>query len=79
MVIIESSIFKGTTQMKIRKAARQLAKDLGISEVDAYMMELKTKLYIKSSELIKGSELRHAEIAKLISVLESKPALAFAA
>jgi predicted XRE-type DNA-binding protein len=92
--------------MKISKAARQLAKDLGLSEVDAYMMELKAKLYMKSSDLIKGSELNHAEIAKmigtsrsrinriansgennvsfeilikLISVLEGKPALVFAA
>ena len=92
--------------MKINKEARKLAKDLGLTEVDAYIMELKAKLYSRSAELIKSSKLTHEEIAKLIgtsrsrisrisqlgennisieiliklvTVLEDKPALTFAA
>ena len=48
---------------KISKQAKLLADDLGLSEVDAFMMELKTTLYKKSARLIKESELTHEEIA----------------
>ena len=92
--------------MKISKVAKQLALDLGLNEVDAYIMELKAKLYTKSAELIKSSKLTHEQIAnligtsrsrvtrisnrgennvslelliKLITVLEGKPAIKFAA
>ena len=58
--------------MKISKAARNLAKDLGLSDVDAYMMELKATLYSKSSDLIKKSELNHEEIAKMIGTSRSR-------
>jgi len=58
--------------MKISKEAKRMAEDLGLSEVDAYIMELKAKLYIKSSTLIKESKLTHSEIAKLIGTSRSR-------
>ncbi|MFN8369488.1 MAG: hypothetical protein U0T83_02560 [Bacteriovoracaceae bacterium] len=50
--------------MKISKEAKQLARRQRISDVDAYIMELKAKLYSKSSDLIKASKLTHFEIAQ---------------
>ncbi len=58
--------------MKISMEAKRLAADLGLTEVDAYIMELKAKLYIKSSALIKESKLTHSEIAKLIGTSRSR-------
>ena len=58
--------------MKISKEAKKLAKELGLSEVDAYMMELKGKLYSKCSSLIKSSKLSHEEIAKKIGTSRSR-------
>jgi predicted XRE-type DNA-binding protein len=58
--------------MKISKEAKRLAEDLGLSEVDAYIMELKSKLYSKSSELIKSSKLTHEQIAKQIGTSRSR-------
>lgn len=58
--------------MKISKEAKRLAADLGLSEVDAYIMELKARLYIKSSTLIKESKLKHEEIAKRIGTSRSR-------
>ena len=58
--------------MKINKDAKKLADDLGLSDVDAYIMELKARLYSKSSELIKSSKLTHEEIAKLIGTSRSR-------
>ena len=48
--------------MKISKEAKRLALDLGLSEVDAYLMELKANLYAKSSKLIKSSKLTHDQM-----------------
>ena len=58
--------------MKISKNARKLADDLGLSDVDAYIMELKAQLYSKSSQLIKSSKLNHEQIAKLIGTSRSR-------
>jgi len=58
--------------MKLSKQAKILATDLGLSEVDAYIMELKAKLYSKSSELIKSSKLTHEQIAKKIGTSRSR-------
>jgi len=58
--------------MKISKVAKQLADDLGLSHVDAYIMELKAKLYTRSAELIKSSKLTHEQIAKLIGTSRSR-------
>ncbi len=58
--------------MKLSKAAKQLAEDLGLSEIDAYMMELKANLYKKSADLIKASNKTHEEIAKSIGTSRSR-------
>lgn len=58
--------------MKLSKEAKRMAEDLGLSEVDAYIMELKARLYTKSSELIKASKLTHEEIAQLIGTSRSR-------
>lgn len=58
--------------MRLTKEAKKMAADLGLSEVDAYIMELKAKLYIKASNLIKSSKLNHEQIAKLIGTSRSR-------
>lgn len=58
--------------MKLSKETKKMADDLGLSEVDAYIMELKAKLYTKSSQLIKNSSLSHEQIAKLIGTSRSR-------
>ena len=58
--------------MKLSKSAKQLAQDLGLSDVDAYMMELKSNLYSKASDLIKSSKKTHEEIAKSIGSSRSR-------
>ena len=58
--------------MKISKEAKKMAEDLGLSEVDAYIMDLKAKLYTKSSQLIKASKLTHEQIAKKIGTSRSR-------
>lgn len=58
--------------MKITKAAQKLANDLGLSDVDAYMMEFKATLYRKSSDLIKCSKLTHQEIAHKMGTSRSR-------
>jgi predicted XRE-type DNA-binding protein len=58
--------------MKLSKIAKKMADDLNLSEVDAYMMELKTHLYIRCSDLIKKSKLTHEEIAGLIGTSRSR-------
>lgn len=58
--------------MKLSKQARKMAKDLGLSDVDAYIMDLKAKLYHKSAELVKNSDLTHAEIAKEIGTSRAR-------
>ena len=58
--------------MKISKEAKQLAEDLGLSDVDAYLMELKSKLYSRSSDLIKSSKFTHLQIAKLLGTSRSR-------
>lgn len=58
--------------MRLSKEAKRIAEDLGLSEADAYIMELKAKLYTKSSDLIKESKLKHEEIAQLIGTSRSR-------
>lgn len=58
--------------MKISKQAKQLAQDLGLSEVDAYVMDLKAKLYSKASELIKESDRSHGDIAITLGTSRSR-------
>ena len=58
--------------MKISKQAKKLAEDLDLSEVDAYIMELKAKLYSKSARLIKASKLTHEQIAMQMGTSRSR-------
>lgn len=58
--------------MRSSKKVKQLAVDLELSEVDAFVMELKAKLYLRSSKLIQGSALTHEEIAKKIGTSRSR-------
>ncbi len=58
--------------MKLSKTAKQLAKDLGLNEVDAYIMELKSDLYQKCSKLIKSSDYTHAEIAEMVGTSRAR-------
>lgn len=58
--------------IKISKAAKKMANDLGLTDVDAYIMELKAKLYTKSAGLIKSSKLTHEQIANQIGTSRSR-------
>jgi predicted XRE-type DNA-binding protein len=58
--------------MKLTKEAKSMAEQLGLTEVDAFIMELKAKLYSKCSTLIKSSKLTHEQIAKLIGTSRSR-------
>jgi predicted XRE-type DNA-binding protein len=58
--------------LKISKNSKKLAEELGLEDVDAYIMELKAKLYMKSVSLIKSSRLTHAQIAMLIGTSRSR-------
>jgi predicted XRE-type DNA-binding protein len=58
--------------MRVSKEAKKLAEDLGLSEIDAYIMELKAQLYSRSSRLIKSSALTHEQIAKRIGTSRSR-------
>jgi hypothetical protein len=43
--------------MKLNKYAKELAMDLGLNAVDAYMMSLKSELYEKYSVIIRNNNL----------------------
>jgi predicted XRE-type DNA-binding protein len=45
---------------------------LGLSEVDAFIIELKAKLYTKSASSIRSSKLTHEQIADLIGTSRSR-------
>ncbi len=49
-----------------------MAKDLELSEVDAYIMELKSSLYVNCSKEIENSELTHKQIAKLVGTSRAR-------
>ncbi len=58
--------------LKLSKEAKKTADDLGLSQIDAYMIDLKSKLYVKSANLIKVSKLTHAQIAARIGTSRSR-------
>lgn len=58
--------------LKISKAAKKMSEDLDLSDVDAYIMEIKAKLYTQSAKLINASSLTHESIAKLIGTSRSR-------
>lgn len=49
-----------------------MASDLGLNDVDAYIMQLKAQLYSKSAQLIKSSKLTHEQIAQQIGTSRSR-------
>jgi predicted XRE-type DNA-binding protein len=66
------STCKKNKNIKLTKEAKRIADDLHLSLAEAYIMELKSRLYTKSSTLIKSSKLKHEEIAKLIGTSRSR-------
>lgn len=58
--------------LKISSAAKKMADDLGLNDVDAYIMELKAKLYARCSDLIKSSKYTHEQIAEQIGTSRSR-------
>jgi len=49
--------------MKLSKETKKLVEDLGLSEIDAAVMQIKSQLYIKAAKSINDSDLTHEEIA----------------
>jgi hypothetical protein len=58
--------------MKINKTAKQMAKQLGLNEVDAYVIQLKARLYDRCAKLIKNSKLTHEEMASLVGTSRAR-------
>ncbi|MBK7890113.1 MAG: XRE family transcriptional regulator [Bdellovibrionales bacterium] len=58
--------------MRMSKQANELAADLGLSEAEAVVMELKSQLYKQASESILKSKLTHEEIAKKIGTSRAR-------
>lgn len=58
--------------MKLSREAKRMAEDLALSDVDAYIMDLKARLYAKASNLIRASTHTHQEIADLIGTSRSR-------
>ncbi len=48
----------------MHKNAKKLAKDLGLDEGDAVVMQLKSELYVKAAHAINRSSLTHTDIAR---------------
>ncbi len=58
--------------MKISKQAKKLASDLGLSKIDAYLMDLKAQLYTRAAHEIKNSKMTHEEIAKQVGTSRAR-------
>lgn len=58
--------------MRMSKQAKELAADLGLSEAEAVVMELKSQLYKQASESILKSKFTHEEIAKKIGTSRAR-------
>ena len=58
--------------MKLNKHAKELALDLGLSDAEAAVMELKSQLYKQASKSILNSKLTHEEIAKKIGTSRAR-------
>ena len=59
-------------KMQVSKQAKQMAEDLGLSEADAVVMELKSKLYSHAAQAIKKLESSHEEIAKKVGTSRAR-------
>ena len=58
--------------MKISKQARQIAEDLGLTDADAVVMELKSKLYEHAAKAIKSAKDSHEEIAEKVGTSRAR-------
>lgn len=58
--------------MKLSKQTKQMAKDLGLSEADAVVMQMKSQLYELASEAISQSDLTHEVIAKKVGTSRAR-------
>ncbi len=58
--------------MKLSKQAKALAEDLGLNELDAAVMELKSKLYQQASTSIQKSKMTHETIAKKVGTSRAR-------
>ena len=58
--------------MKISKQTKKMAEDLGLSDAEAVVMELKSKLYEQAAEAIKNSSLSHQDIAEKIGTSRAR-------
>lgn len=58
--------------MKLSKQAKQLAEDLGLSEAEAVVMELKSRLYTHAAKAIKKSKLSHEDIAERVGTSRAR-------
>lgn len=58
--------------MKPSKRAKTIANDLGLSEIDAAVMELKSSLYIQAAKGIQKSKFTHEEIARRVGTSRAR-------
>ncbi len=58
--------------MKLNKETKQMAEDLGLSEADAVVMQMKSQLYERASEAINNSDLTHDAIAKKVGTSRAR-------
>lgn len=58
--------------MKLSKNTKELANDLGLSDAEAAVMELKAQLYQQASKSILKSKLTHEDIAKKIGTSRAR-------
>jgi predicted XRE-type DNA-binding protein len=58
--------------MKTSREGKQLPRDLNLSEIDAYLMDIKSKLYLKCAKLIKNSEFTHEQRAKIMGTSRAR-------
>lgn len=58
--------------MKVSKAALKISKDLGLSLMDAIIMDFKSKLYERASISIQKTSYTHDELAKLVGTSRAR-------
>jgi predicted XRE-type DNA-binding protein len=58
--------------MRISKQAKKMAEDLGLSEADAVVMDLKSRLYEHAAQAIKKSRRSHDVIAKKVGTSRAR-------
>lgn len=58
--------------MKLSKATKKLAKELDLSEADAFVIELKAKLYERAANSIKTSNKSHEEISQEVGTSRAR-------